>query len=265
MLLEKLQKKNTNIFFESYIDSIELKKNEVVSVIVNTSHEKMIIKPKYVIGADGPESELRKKLNIESKILAKFRGFGVLAESKKEEIIPHAKIYFDKQMAPGGYIYAGSVAKQSFFCVVIDDIFSKKSGLRDNLENFLKHKVNEEISIKNYFNGFGITGIYKNQIKNVLLTGGAALLYDPFLGYGLNYAIESAYAAAQAIIKNNMEMYQGYVKKINQELQEMYSVRKIWRKANNMFFDNLIRAFNGKYNKDDDEINKILELFVEVQ
>ena len=260
ILFDKLPKKNVDVLFESHINTLEVKKNQVTEIKAKMSHENITIKPKYIIGADGDESDLRNRLQIETKIYATFRGVGVIVESEKQNEIPHAKIYFDEKVAPGGYIYSGSVDNKSFFCVVIDDIFSKKVKLQENLEKFLDQKINWNFKNLNYFCGIGISGIHKNYIKNVLFVGGAALFYDPFLGYGLNYAIESAYNAAQAIIKNNIEMYKEYVKEVQKEIHNRYKARKIWREADNKFFDELISNFYCKTATNNKKILKILEL-----
>jgi len=262
ILLKKLPK-NVDVFFQSHIDSIETKKNEITSVTVVSSQEKITVAPTYVIGADGAESNLRNRLQVETEILATFRGVGVVVTSKKQDEIPHAKIYFDEHLAPGGYLYSGSVGRDSFFCVVIDDIFSKKTKIKENLEKFLKQRGIEKSTVKNYFSGIGMSGVHKNHMKNVLLVGGAALLYDPFLGYGLNYAFESAYTAAQAIITNDIGLYRAYEKEIQQEIKDKYKAREIWRKADNIFFDRLLQTFRGEYTKKDKKINKILALFSE--
>jgi flavin-dependent dehydrogenase len=263
ILLKKLPKKNVTVLFASHIDTPEIKKKEVIEITVKTMREKTTIKPKYIIGADGAGSDLRSRLQINTKIYATFRGVGIVVESKKQDEIPHAKIYFDEQLAPGGYIYSGSVGNKSFFCVVIDDIFSKKIKLHKSLEKFLEQTVNRKITAKNYFGGFGTSGIYKNPFKNVLFVGGAALFCDPFFGYGLNYAVESAYTAAQAIIKNNIEMYRKYVKEIQLEIINLYKAREIWRKADNNFFNRLIQTLNDKHNVNCIEINQIIDLFNE--
>jgi len=261
ILLKKLHEKNVDVFFESDINSIECKKKKICAVTTNTVHETITIKPKYVIGADGPESELRKRLKTETKIFVKFNGFGVVVETKKENAIPFAKIFFDEKLAPGGYVYSGSVGKEVFFCVVIDNIFSKKISFQENLEKILEKSMNIDFKIKNYFSGIGTSGISKSRIENVLFVGGAALFYDPFLGYGLNYAIESASVATQAITKNKIELYTIYTKKIQKEFRRLYFARETWRNANNKFFDRLIQTFNGKINRRDKKINKIIELF----
>jgi flavin-dependent dehydrogenase len=261
ILLKKLHKKNVDIFYESTIDSIEHKKKKISTIRVNTISEKITINPKYVIGADGPKSELRKRLKIDSNIFVKFKGFGVIVETEKDNVFPFAKIYFNEQLAPGGYLYSGSVGNEVFFCIVIDNIFSKKISFQENIKKILEKNIDHDFKVKNYFSGIGISGISEARVENVLFTGGAALFYDPFLGYGLNYAIESAYVATQAIMKNKIEIYTVYSKKIQKEFKSIYFAREIWRNANNKFFDKLIKAFYGKIDRKDKKVNKIIELF----
>ena len=263
ILLKKLTKKNVNVLYNTKIDNINIKKKKVTEITIKSDNEKTTITPKYVIGADGAESILRRMLKIESEIFATFKGFGIVLESGKQNIIPHAKIYFDNQIAPAGYIYSGSVDNKSFICIVIDNIFSEIIDLKENLGEFLKQKIKGEIVAKNYFYGIGTTGIHKNPINNLLLVGGAALFYDPFFGYGLNYAIESAYFASKAIKENNLEKYEKYSKDIQKEIKEMFFTRKIWRKADNNFYDKLIRTFNGQYDAKEEDISRIIELFGE--
>jgi len=261
IMLEKLPKKNVDVLFESRIDTLEIKKKQVIKTLVKTSNEKMTIKPKYIIGADGVQSDLRKKLKIKTKIYSTFKGAGVIVQSEKQNLIPHAKIYFDKNLAPGGYIYSGSIKNISFFCNVIDDIFFKKIKLQNNLKKFIEHKISWDFKNINFFGGIGASGIHYNNLKNVLLVGGAALFYDPFLGYGLNYAFESGYFAAHAIINYNIEIYKKYVKEIQTEINNRVRVREIWRKADNIFFDNLIKVLRGEYYSKDEDIKNILDLF----
>jgi len=263
ILLKKISKNNTRVFFETCIDSLDIEKKHITEVTLKTSHKKLTVKSKYIIGADGSESNLRKKLQINTNIYARFRGLGIIVKSKKPNEIPHARIYFNKRLAPGGYIYSGSIKNESFYCVVIDDIFLKGIKLRENLKIFLKQNQNCQLITKNYFSGIGNSGIFNNDIKNVLFIGGAALFHDPFLGYGLNYAIQSAYSSAQAIIKNKLQLYEEYVKITQQEIKEMNKIRQIWRKADNDFFNRLLSAFNGKSNRNDKQINKIMDLFNE--
>jgi flavin-dependent dehydrogenase len=263
ILLKKLEKKNASVFFETHISALEKRKTDVTEVTIQTPKEKNTIQPKYILSADGTESHLRNKLNIDTTIYATFRGIGAVITTRKQNEIPHARIYFDADLAPGGYVYSGSVKDETFYCLVIDDMFSKKIHVRKNLKKILEKRIQKEMVIKNYFSGIGATGILHNHFKNVLFVGGAALLHDPFLGYGLNYAIESGFTAAQAITQNNIALYEKYLKETQQDIKEMYKIRQIWRNADNTFFDKLLLAFNNRYDRNDIQINQIIDLFQE--
>jgi len=261
VLLEKLNENYASVYFKSKVDSIKLKEKEVVEVEADTDIKKIKIKPKYIVVADGADSDFRRKLKVETNKFAKFNGFGVLIKSNENEIIPHAKIYFDEKIAPGGYIYSGSVGKDAFFCIITDDIFNKKKSPKQHLKHFLEQELKGEFTVKNHFTGIGISGIQEVIVGNVLFIGSAALFCDPFLGYGLNYAIESAYYAVDSIVKNNMETYSKYANEIQEEIKYILFARDIWRKANNDFFDRLVQTFNGKHDISDEKIKKIVELF----
>ena len=263
VLLKKLYNNKVDVFFKSKVNFIEFQKKEIVTVKVNIDSKKIEIKPKYVIVADGSGSEFRKRLNINTEYFAKFNGFGVLIESYQSNVIPYTKIYLDEKITPGGYIYSGSVDKETFFCLVNDDKFTNKKSSKQHLKYFIEKNMKEKFTVKNYFSGIGISGIQQVLFGNTLFIGGAALFYDPFLGYGLNYAIESAYFASNAIEKNDLSIYTEYANRIQKEFKDIFFAREIWRKADNNFFDKLIRAFNGEYNNSDEKINKILDLFNE--
>jgi flavin-dependent dehydrogenase len=260
-LLKKLKKNNVDIFFESKVIFIEKNGNKCISVEIDTGNKKLKIEPRYVIAADGANSEFRMKLKLKTNNFATFLGYGVLIKSKKSDVVSHAKIYFDKKIAPGGYVYSGSVGKEYFFCIVVDDKLSNKELLKHNLEKILEKHTEGKITVKNHFTGIGISGIQKVIIGNALFVGGAALFHDPFFGYGLNYAIESAYYAANAIENDNLKIYKNYSNEIQNEIQEQCFTREIWRKADNDFFDRFIEAFNGQYDINDENIIKILEVF----
>ena len=251
VLFRKLKRNNVEVFFKSKVKSIDMEGKKIVLVEIDTNSE--TIEPKHVIVADGPESEFRKRLNIKTKDLATFSGYGVLVESKEKDSLPHAKIYFDEKIAPGGYAYSGSVGNETFYCVVIDDKFRKESP-KQLLNKFLEENVGEKFVVKNCFSGIGTSGIQEALVGNTLFIGGAALFYDPFLGYGLNYAIESAYFAAKAIEENNLEKYREYSNEIQKEIKDTFFAREIWRKADNVFFDKLIKTFNGQYEPKEEEI-----------
>lgn len=259
----RLQKKTdfVTFLFDSEIDSIKTSGDKIEKIISKNN----IILPQYVIFADGGNNGdiLREKnLDIDSSILASFKGFGGTIQSSETKIIPHAKINFDSNLAPGGYVYSGTIESETFACIVIDDLFSKKTDLKKNLIQFVKKNFGKT-SIINYFTGKGISGLKNTSLGNLYFVGGSAFFHDPFLGYGLNYAIESAYYAAQSIIEKKDELYKSYSLKIQDEFKKSFFAREIWRKADDNFFDRLISALNGTYEPYENDIISILDLFQE--
>jgi len=263
MLTGTLQNRGVDVLFKSKVQPLKLKDGKIKTIKISGEKEKREIKPDFIIVADGPESNMRKQLHLTTKKLATFQGYGIVVKTLKKDVIPHARIYFDENIAPGGYIYSGSVGQDTFFCVVTDKLCSKNISLEKKLAYFLKKKIDWKYTIKNYFSGVGVSGLQQTVVGNALFVGGAALFYDPFLGYGLNYAIESANVAADAIVKGDLQIYKEYSKGIQNNLKNMFVARKIWRKTDNEFYDKLINAFNEKYDGNDKQINQILALFVD--
>lgn len=259
-LFLKLQEKLdlVTFLFDSEIVSIKNSGTDIRKI--NT--KKYSISPKHVVFANGKDLSIDQKLDLHSKVLASFKGFGAIFTSPKTNLIPYAKIFFDWINAPGGYIYSGSVCQETFACIVIDDLFSEQVDLEKNLSVFIKKNF-DNVHITNYFNGKGFCGL-KDVLKgNVCCIGGNALFHDPFLGYGLNYAIESAYYAAQSIIKGEKQIYQSYSTKIQDEIKMSFLARKIWRKADDEFFNRLIQSLNGNIISEESEILQLLKMFEE--
>jgi flavin-dependent dehydrogenase len=262
-LTKTLQNRGVNILFNSMIQTLKFKAKHIDTIKITIKKEKKEMKPEFIVVAEGPESNIRKKMHLTVKKLAVFQGYGVVVKTQEKNVIPHARIYFDENIAPGGYVYSGSVEHDTFFCVVTDKLCSKNISLKKKLANFLKKKIDWEFTSKNYFSGFGVSGVQQTIGRNVFFIGGAAGFYDPFLGYGLNYAIESAQAATEAIVKGDLQTYKEYSNGVQNNFKNMLMARKIWRKADNEFYDKLINAFNGQYAGKDNKINSILTIFSE--
>ncbi len=262
MLLRNLQNDVCSIFFNSHINSCKLDDKKSISFRIATDQKTEEIKPKYVIAADGSNSFIRGHTGIKPEIMGQFNGYGAILTTPENNLIPHAKIYFDTDAAPGGYIYSGSSKNTAFVCIVTDASL-KNQDMRQTLHSFINEQLPRGLPIKNYFSGVGYSGVQPATTNSVFFVGGAALFHDPFLGYGLNYALESAYILAQAIISENMMNYTTYTKEIHDEIIKMAFAREIWRNADNHFFDTLVQAFNGKVKDFDEKITKILRLFGE--
>jgi len=251
-LVRKLKAVGVKILNKIDIKSIKVLDKKIEKLRILHNGTDVEIKPTFVIASDGTFSFLREKLKVKKKILAKFKGVGMLFESDEENAIPHSRIYFDPDIAPGGYIYAGSVKRDVFFCLVVDCslIKGEEKQLLDNLKLFLNRKYRKFLSrckFKNYFGGVGISGNLKAIHGNVILIGDAALLHDPLFGYGLNYAIQSGYYTGLAIRGDDIDIYSNYIGWLHTSFEKYFHTRNVWRKRERFFrdpkefFENLLR------------------------
>jgi flavin-dependent dehydrogenase len=262
-LLENIDTNNVSIFYNSLVDSYIIRNNKIEYVIINKKNDKIKINPKYVIISDGGNTNYENKISIIKKYFTQFNGYGVVVKSVEKDIIPDARIYLDNNISPGGYLYSGSIENYSFFCIVYDNIFDKKLNLQKKLLEFVHKNINDKYLINNYFSGFGISGIRESLLHNTMLIGGAAYFHDPFFGYGLNYAIESAYIVSKSIYENDNSIYSKYVEKISNKYNKRFLARKIFRKKNNEFYSKLVKSLSDEYSSKENEIYQILEIFEE--
>ena len=240
-LVKKLKSLGVKILSKVDIKSIKVLDKKIENLRILYNGTDVEIKPTFVIASDGTFSLLRERLKIKKKILTKFKGVGMLFESDEEDAIPHSRIYFDPDIAPGGYIYAGSVKRDVFFCLVVDCslIKGKEKQMIGNLKLFLDRKYRNFLSrckFKNCFGGVGISGNLKAIHGNVMLIGDAALLHDPLFGYGLNYAIQSGYYAGLSVCKGDINIYPSYIDRLCASFKR-FSIRNVWRKKEYLFRD----------------------------
>ena len=255
-LLKKIGK-NVKILTSSTVYSID--NTGLISVVkISTLDGRKTIIPKYIIISDGSGTEWRRNLRLKTQIFSKFIGVGVVIETKENNIIPVEKIHFDKSLVPGGHFFSGSVGKDIFFCAVADINKISEENLNKNLDQFIDKNFNLDYKIKNRYAETGISGIQETVVRNILFIGGSAHFYDPLLGYGLNYAIESAYYAAKAIDENNLEIYREYTNDIQEKIKNMYYINEIWKESEDSYFRNLIQSLSGGNIQNHEILNKIV-------
>ncbi|VVC01095.1 Digeranylgeranylglycerophospholipid reductase [uncultured archaeon] len=98
--------------------------------------------------------------------------------------------------------------------------------------------------------------------RNALITGDAARLIDPLLGYGVNHAILSGYRAASAIIGKGMDGHEAvsneYESALNKtvipELFDGARAKRVFNKLSNHDLDmimELVKSISARMNLDD--------------
>ncbi len=233
------------------IDVIE--KENFEKVIVKSTTNELIIKPKLIVAADGGSSFFHKFVKKEDfKILA---GYGI---SGYDFTSPDcSSIYLNSELLPGGYFYvvscpdglssAGAVVDASKLKGDVKEYFKKFVESTDNLSELLEKKCVAS------FRGFGyIFKMEKRFYKNLIFIGDAGGFMDPLLGYGMAPAILSSYLAYEVIkegLEENMPVHSfvsEYDKKIKEYLNydRYYQYREIFEQMENKDFEWLIDFIN---------------------
>jgi len=256
-LLDKAVDSGAKIIYGEEVKEVDLDYNTLV-----TSKGKTI-NSKYIIGADGANSIIRKEFEklgaLDKESWLTNLGFAF------ETFIGKDKLSFETDIM---YLYFGYM-KTGYAWV-----FPNKDKAVIGIGGLLKELNNKEF--KSIFTKFLMSlGIDKKTVddcikdirghpipfgnfienpvyKNTILIGDAGGLVNPVTGEGIYYAQKSAEVAADAIIKDysNLEKLDGYYKKnLNLYLlPELLSTRK----SRNMYF----RIFNNYY------LGKIVTFFM---
>ncbi len=113
----------------------------------------------------------------------------------------------DDRFSPRGwYLYVTPLPDDSYKIVNCTSWpylkMTKKLYFRAIKERKILRDIVDDRKPKETFGGFGGCDFPKSAMKgSTLLVGEAAGFQDPFRGFGMNYALESGYLAAQAIIQ----------------------------------------------------------------
>ncbi|MCB0737897.1 MAG: geranylgeranyl reductase family protein [Bacteroidetes bacterium] len=216
-LVERLDKEFAQTLFGVHIHEI---KGQIEKVAIKHGKQLFDLTPKVVIAADGPTSAVRKHLRLpvfESKHHSvALRSYVTGVKNLHPE--NYLELHFIKESYPG-YFWIFPLSKNEAN-VGLGMLTSKVKAKGINLRQLLKEVIsnNKELSarfenaelgdIKGWSLPLGSTWApkYKN---NVLLTGDAAGLVDPFTGEGIGNAmvsgIEAANAAERILQGNSIE------------------------------------------------------------
>jgi geranylgeranyl reductase family protein len=176
------------------VSTIDLAKN---AIALETGEQ---IRFRYLIGADGVNSQIAKEL-FGSSFDPDTIGFGLEVEVPRDRL-PGRSNTVEIDFAAARWGYGWIFPKKESFTIGVGGIHKLNPDLRHELAKYLLMKGLDiaEFRVKGQYIPFG-DFLTRPGRANVMLCGDAAGVVDPITGEGIAYAMQSGSAAAMAIIK----------------------------------------------------------------
>lgn len=212
--------------------------------VVKTKNNK-IFKSKYLIGADGVHSIVRRKIFKESLDFLPAIQYLVKLEKKINTSV--AKIYLDSEKFPKGYAWIFPKSKTTANI----GLGGEGNHFHEKFKGFLEEVVKKEYGrTKILENRSGIisyggtrSAIFKD---NALLVGDAAGLADPIFLGGINQAMWSGKIAAECILQDEVDLYESKIKSLPFADSRLIKAREIFYSVDNQAFNELGEVLEGK-------------------
>lgn len=204
---------------------------------IKINNETKIIKSKYLVGADGVTSTVRKQLSApnQEKILT------IYANIPKKDI-DKCEFYFGEEFAPNEYAWVFPHGDK----LSVGSVFKEGVDTETLFKNF-KDKVapNDDTKVKGFYIPTWNDGslLYED---NVFLLGDAAGQVLPFSYEGIYYVMQSASVLADAIIEDKPENYEiNWNKKYRKRFKFFKTMQKIFLSSTFMC-DKMIAFFQNE-------------------
>ncbi|UCH71561.1 MAG: FAD-dependent monooxygenase [Thermoplasmatales archaeon] len=251
--------KGGKLLKNTHLKKFEWGKNSIVKkVIVKNDAGKIKIKPSLIIGADGVNSTVLQLSGLSEydHIFGEFHAFGVYGKDfNLPSRAPH--IFFDKKIAPGGYVFTAKTKTDDCVLGVGCDKSTTNKSPEKYFEKVKSHHIISKIlnnaEINNTFSGLGKYGILqRHSIGNVMLVGDAGRFGDPLFCYGVRQSILSGYNAAIVCIKNldsNLDFelstqYESSMRELQKEIKIGLFLREAYKKLNNKDIDVIVKIIH---------------------
>ncbi len=211
--------------------------DDYILVTIKTKEKTLIIKTKYLVGADGVTSSVRKDVvgSYPNAILTQY--CNVPSSS-----IDKCEFYFGKEFAPKEYAWVFPHGDKLSIGTVL-----RKENKSDNLFKKFKDSIIPNDNTKKQ--GFYIPNWQKKTLffkNNVFFVGDAAGQVLPFSYEGIYYAMKSADILSEAIIADKPELYEkNWNKKYKKRFNFFKTMQTIFL-GSNFMIEKMIKFFQNK-------------------
>lgn len=218
--------------------------------------EKILIKAKIVIGADGPEAGVSQWVGINTKVPQSEMESGVQYEMTNLKMDNNRAIeFYFGSVAPGGYVWIFPKGYDTANVGIDINPTKATKSAKEYLDDFIANSdvTKDAQKVEINVGGNPLCGVFDEIVAdNFMLVGDAAGCVNPITGGGIDTAIESGMiagkTAAKAIKENDYskENLQEYVKYINENIKKP--------------FEKYIKIRDFLYNLSDEDINEYVKI-----
>lgn len=206
-----------------------------------------IFKSKYLIGADGVHSIVRRKVFPENQEAMEFiPAIEYLVEVERELDNRVIKIYLDNEKYIQGYAWIFPKSKNT-----ANIGMDGKGNLSEKFQRFLGEVVRRNYGNYRLLENKSGTIASRNRElelfkKNLILVGDAAGLADPIFHGGLGQAMISGEIAAQCIFKNNVDFYEERIRLMSFVDSKSIRANRLFYSFKNKTLNELGNMFENK-------------------
>jgi geranylgeranyl reductase family protein len=237
----------------SGMNATDLDEQEVRAQYKN---DQVIIKPKIIIGADGPKSRVGKYIGQE------ISGFiiGKQYEMMLKEPMDHSEVYFHDDYIGG---YGWLFPKGKFANVGMGMLSSDGLQVPKILDKFTEmlieqNKIVPDSNVRTAEGLVPISGPVEITVKNnIMLAGDAAGLTHPITGAGILSAVISGKEAGTAAAEAVLNAKSGSVN--NDELKKYEKEWRMFLKSDLELAGSRRKLLNGYYKKEHDIFKSLVE------
>jgi flavin-dependent dehydrogenase len=223
---------------ESIENQLAKKINAKINFNVNADYRELAQSYDYMVVATGSSMIAKQLTKVKNIVSSRIKGGIALGDFEPNTVY----LWLNTLYARSGFGYLVPFSKNKASIILVAT-YTQKEEIENMWHTFLyQEKLNYEM-IETFETELDISITDRHQIDNIYLIGNAGGFLDPFLGFGLLNAIESAVYSAKSIIHG--ENYEKKVKKITDKVDKLVDFRKMMDGIKNEDYDRIVKVIGN--------------------